>query len=142
MASDIKINNPEEVKQSLRRIEAALMLHDEHIKQERACLVSLESTIVQTKQAVSARRRGLQIAIEQAKKKEELEGAEEAIQEFQQRADMCDEHIRTLNRCHEELYGLQTAYGSIVKQSDTLAQQGRMIFEKTSVLIDRIMQAL
>lgn len=142
MSDSIRLNNPQEVLAYISRESELLNQYAELVNQEAKELSSLENLVAETMQLVNSRKRGLYVAIEQTKRKEDSEAKRQALRGFQKKMEKYEAQARIITQCNDDLISIRQDYASIVQDATAILDTSKILSTKIQQLIERIIDAI
>lgn len=142
MEDNVQLNNPQELAACISRQKDLLSQYAELISQESKELAFLENLLSETSQSLNSRKRGIYIALEQAKSQDDSESMRQAMRGLQTMLVKCEEQSQMLAYCNDLLVGIRQDSANLLKESAAIADTGRVVSSKIQQLILKITETL
>lgn len=142
MGETIQISDPQEVLAYISHESELLDQYAALVSQEAGELALLENLVMDTMQLVNGRKRNLNVAMEQTKRHNDSQAAQQALRGLQKEMEKCEDQARILSRCNDDLIGIRQDYASIVKNAAAISDTSKILSTKIQQLIERIIDAI
>ena len=141
MQNQIKINDPYEVIEQVKRVNAILTLYQENAQTELSRILPTENLILEATQVVKNRRARKEMDLAMARRSENnSEHASDITRKIQTDIERCDKSLRNISRCQDSYTEIRHDLTTIVKESTEFSNTSRMLSSKLSNLIIKIVE--
>lgn len=142
MGENVQLKNPQEVLAYISREAELLNQYAELLTQEARELSALENLVLETTQLVNSRKRGISVAIEQTRRQEDSDAKQQALIGLQKKLEQYENQLRIVNQCNEDILSIRQDFMSLIKDSTSISDTGKVLSSKIEQLINKILEAL